>query len=107
MTDCSTTDKVCVATAAKIVASKWTPMLLYALSSGPRRFCELQDEAGGVNPRTLSARLAALEEAGIISKKIFAEMPPRAEYTLTAKGRDLVPIIDSMVTWGQKYVAAK
>ncbi|HEX3569167.1 MAG TPA: helix-turn-helix domain-containing protein [Candidatus Saccharimonadales bacterium] len=107
MTECTTADKHCVATAARIVASKWTPSLVYALSNGPRRFCELQDDAGGVNPRTLSARLAALESEGILSKKVYPEMPPRTEYCLTQKGQDLVPIIRDMVVWGQKYASEK
>ena len=78
-------------------------MLLYALSERPRRFCELQDDAGGVNPRTLSARMLELEAAGIITKKTYNEVPPRTEYALTAKGKDLIPILDTMITWGKKY----
>ena len=78
-------------------------MLLYALGNGQNRFGELQAAVGGVNPRTLSARLDALEKDGVIDKTVFAEMPPRVEYTLTAKGRDLLPIIEGMIVWGQKH----
>lgn len=78
-------------------------MLLYALSHGRNRFGELQTAVGGVNPRTLSARLDALEGEGIISKTTYSEMPPRVEYALTEKGRDLLPIIESMIVWGQKH----
>lgn len=100
---CPEREQACVATAAAIVGSKWTPQLLYALANGVQRFCELQKEAGGINPRTLSARLDELEDAGIIAKTTYAEVPPRVEYLLTQKGQDLLPILERMVEWGEKY----
>ncbi len=100
---CPVREQACVATAAAIVSSKWTPQLIYALANGVERFCELQKEAGGINPRTLSARLDELEAAGIVAKSTFAEVPPRVEYSLTQKGRDLLPILERMVEWGEKY----
>ena len=102
---CPLKEQACVATTAAIVGSKWTPQLLYALANGVKRFGELQKEAGGINPRTLSARLDELEEAGIIKKNTFAEVPPRVEYILTEKGRDLLPVLECMVEWGEKYPA--
>jgi len=102
---CPVKEQACVATAAAIVGSKWTPQLLYALANDVGRFCELQKEAGGINPRTLSARLDELERVGIIKKKTFAEVPPRVEYILTEKGRDLLPVLERMVEWGEKYAA--
>ena len=96
-------DKTCIAATTKILGDKWTPVLLFALSDKSRRFCELQTEAGGVNPRTLSARLDGLESAGIIERTVFPEVPPRVEYALTAKGCDLLPVIRSMITWADKY----
>lgn len=103
---CPSRERACVATAAAIVSSKWTPQLIYALANGVERFCELQKEAGGINPRTLSARLDDLEKQGIVTKATFAEVPPRVEYRLTQKGRDLLPILESMVEWGEKYALA-
>lgn len=100
---CPIRERTCVAAAAAIVSSKWTPQLIYALSNGVRRFCELQKEAGGINPRTLSARLDELELEGIVEKISFAEVPPRVEYTLTQKGEDLLPILERMVVWAEKY----
>lgn len=100
---CPVREQICVATAAAIVGSKWTPQLIYALANGVERFCELQKEAGGINPRTLSARLDELEQTGIVRKNTFAEVPPRVEYILTEKGRDLLPILECMVEWGEKY----
>ncbi len=101
----SSTDKPCVVLATKVLGDKWTPRLLLALSTGTLRFCALQEEAGGVNPRTLSQRLISLEGMGIVTKKTYAEVPPRAEYSLTRKGKDLVPILRSMAAWGDKYAS--
>lgn len=96
-------NKTCIAATTKILGDKWTPMLLFALADESRRFCELQEDAGGVNPRTLSARLDNLEAHGIVERKVFPEVPPRVEYGLTAKGRDLLPVIESMIDWAAKH----
>lgn len=93
----------CIASAMEIVGNKWTALILRDLFSGPKRFCELEKSVGTINPRTLSQRLDTLEESGIITKKNFAEVPPRTEYTLTQKGLDLLPILKQMATWGTKY----
>jgi DNA-binding HxlR family transcriptional regulator len=95
--------KGCIAAAASIIGAKWTPQILYGLFHGVQRFCELQKEVGGVNPRTLSARLVELEKAGIVQKESYAEVPPRIEYCLTPKGRDLVPILQLMAEWSAKH----
>jgi DNA-binding HxlR family transcriptional regulator len=96
----------CIAVAVAILGDKWTPLLVRGLSEQAQRFCQLQDAMGGVNPRTLSARLARLEHCGIITKTTYNEVPPHTEYALTAKGRDLLPILASMAAWGQKYQPA-
>jgi DNA-binding HxlR family transcriptional regulator len=88
-------DPTCVAAAVAILGDKWTPHLIRALSEGPLGFCALQDAAGGVNPRTLSARLDTLEVHGIVAKSDI--------YSLTPKGHDLLPILQSMADWGSKY----
>ena len=103
--DSSTTDKVCMALATKIIGDKWTPLLLFSLANKTCRFCELQGEVGGVNPRTLSARLVSLEEAGIVTRAVYPEVPPRVEYALSEKGRDFIPVLEGMVAWGTKYAA--
>lgn len=100
---CASTEGLCVAQASKIISSKWTPMLLYALSNGKQRFGELQEAVGGVNPRTLSARLDTLVKDGVITKKVYTAVPPHVVYTLTKKGEDLLPILKSMIAWGQKH----
>jgi len=93
----------CIAAALQIVGQKWTALIIRDLCNGPKRFGELEKSVGGINPRTLSQRLDALEEYGIIRKKTYAEVPPRTVYTLTEKGRDLVPILEQMASWGDKY----
>jgi DNA-binding HxlR family transcriptional regulator len=93
----------CIASASKIIGNKWTALILRDLSTGPRRFCELEDSVKNINPRTLSKRLDDLEEYDVITKRSFSEVPPRVEYTLTDKGNDLIPILRQMANWGDKY----
>ena len=93
----------CVAEALLILGNKWTALLVMQLAKGPARFSELEQNLRGISPRTLSQRLDDLEGKKIITKKTYAEAPPRVEYTLTAKGKDLIPILKSMAAWGDKY----
>ena len=90
---------------AQIVSGKWTLLMLRDLGEGPRRFSELQRSLCGISPRTLSTRLRALEEEGIVQRREFAEMPPRVEYRLTAKGAALAPIVQAMREYGTRWLA--
>src|SRR5205085_6326917 len=74
------------------------------LAEGRSRFCELERSLQGISPRTLSLRLRALDEAGIVKRQTFPEVPPRVEYALTEKGRALVPLIDDMRTYGREWL---
>jgi DNA-binding HxlR family transcriptional regulator len=96
----------CVAVAVAILGDKWTPHIIRALAAERLRFCQLQNAVGGVNPRTLSARLTRLEEEGILDKAILSEIPPHTEYSLTPKGKDLLPILEQMAAWGEKHGSA-
>jgi len=96
----------CIASAMEIIGNKWTALILRDLSSGPKRFSELERSVGKINPRTLSQRLDDLEYHSIITKHAFAEVPPRVEYVLTKKGEDLMPVLRAMSDWGDKYYAA-
>ena len=96
----------CIATAMQVIGSKWTALILRDLYSGPKRFGELEKLVEGINPRTLSQRLDDLTRCGIITKEAYAEVPPRTEYTLTPKGQDLIPVLQQMAAWGDKYYAA-
>jgi DNA-binding HxlR family transcriptional regulator len=93
----------CVAAAVSVVGDKWTPLIVMELSKGALRFSKLESSLGHISPRTLSQRLDVLEKDKLITKKSFAEVPPRVEYELTAKGYDLTPILKSMAAWGDKY----
>lgn len=93
----------CIASAMEIIGSKWTALILRDLSAGPKRFSELEKSVGTINPRTLSQRLDDLEKHAIVTKKSYAEVPPRIEYALTEKGEDLVPVLRAMSAWGDKY----
>lgn len=86
----------------KIIGSKWTILLLHNLFEGKKRFGELERALVGISPKTLSLRLQELEQAGIINKKVFAEVPLHVEYTLTPKGKSLEEIFDKMAEWGDR-----
>ena len=96
----------CIASAMEIIGNKWTALILRDLTTGCKRFCELEKSVGHINPRTLSQRLDDLERHEIITKQSFAEVPPRVEYTLTKKGEDLIPVLQQMAAWGTKYYTA-
>ena len=87
-----------------IIGSSWTCLILRDLIlHGARRFQDLQVSLGGIAPNTLSERLKTLEQNGVVERRFYSMSPPRAEYVLTAKGRDLGPIVAAMRAWGQKY----
>ena len=78
-------------------------MILHNLFDGTKRFGQLQQRLSGISPKTLSQRLSELEQDGIINKKIFAEVPPHVEYSLTRKGLSLDEIFKNMAKWGEKH----
>ena len=99
-------DETCpVCRTAEIVCGKWTLLLVRDLAEGRSRFCEIERSLAGISPRTLSLRLRALEEEGIVERHTYPEVPPRVEYSLTEKGRALLPIIDDMRTYGCRWLA--
>ena len=89
---------------AQLVANRWTPLILRDLFlQGPRRYQDLLLSLQGISPNTLSARLKALEAAGVIERAFYQEHPPRAHYCLTEKGQALGPVLQAMRDWGQSY----
>lgn len=94
-----------VARTAEIMGNKWTPLIVRDLATGQRRFSELERSLRGISPKTLSERLKRLEEWAVIDRRCFAEVPPRVEYSLTAKGHALLPVIDSMREFGVRWLA--
>jgi DNA-binding HxlR family transcriptional regulator len=89
---------------AEIVCGKWTLLVIRDLGEGRSRFCELERSLEGISPRTLSLRLRALEEQGIVERQTFPEVPPRVEYALTTKGRALLPLVEDMRTYGREWL---
>ncbi|MBI4828618.1 MAG: helix-turn-helix transcriptional regulator [Nitrospinae bacterium] len=89
--------------AMDVLQGKWTLLILRDLLGGKKRFGKLRASLAGVSPRTLSARLRELENSGIIKRTVFAEVPPRVEYELTAKGAGLGGVIRAMAKWGAKW----
>src|SRR6476659_6685530 len=93
-----------VGSCADIISGKWTLLVIRDLADGSQRFCELERSLEGISPRTLSLRLRALEEDGIVERHTYPEVPPRVEYALTRKGEALVPLIDDMRAYGAKWL---
>ena len=92
---------------ADIVCGKWTMLVIRDLAEHRARFCQLERSLAGISPRTLSLRLRALEDQGIVERRTFPEVPPRVEYALTEKGLALIPIIDGMRAYGERWLAAE
>ncbi len=93
-----------VCATADIICGKWTILVIRDLAAGHSRFCELERSLEGISPRTLSLRLRALEEEGMVERHTFPEVPPRVEYSLTDKGRALLPLIEDMRAFGREWL---
>lgn len=90
--------------AAQLLGKRWTGLLLDALMSGPRRFCELTALVEGLSDRVLSDRLRELELEGVVQRVVYPNIPVRVEYQLTEKGYALKPVIDAIHTWANNWV---
>jgi DNA-binding HxlR family transcriptional regulator len=92
-----------VQTTLKVVGGKWKPPILFLLSSGTLRFGELRKQIPGITQKMLTQELREMEADGLISRKVYPVVPPKVEYTLTAYGSSLQPILKSMSEWGKKH----
>ena len=92
-----------VETTLMLIGDKWKVLILRDLLPGTKRFGELKKSIGSVSQKVLTAQLRDMEEAGLVSRKVYAEVPPRVEYSLTELGQSLKPILDAMWSWGQGY----
>ena len=92
-----------VETTLTLIGDKWKVLILRDLLSGVKRFGELKRSVGSVSQKVLTAQLRDMEESGLIERKIYAEVPPRVEYSLTELGLSLKPILDAMYSWGEDY----
>ena len=94
-----------VETTLMLIGDKWKVLILRDLMDGTKRFGELKKSIGTVSQKVLTAQLRDMEEKGLLTRKVYAEVPPRVEYTLTETGYSLKPILDSMWVWGADYQA--
>ena len=92
-----------VETTLTLIGDKWKVLILRDLMPGTKRFGELKKSVGNVSQKVLTAQLRAMEESGLVNRKVYAEVPPRVEYSLTELGKSLKPILDSMWDWGEGY----
>lgn len=95
-----------VETTLTLIGDKWKVLILRDLMPGTKRFGELKKSIGSVSQKVLTVQLRDMEASGLISRKVYAEVPPRVEYTLTPLGESLSPILDAMKTWGEGYKAS-
>lgn len=92
-----------VETTLMLIGDKWKVLTLRDLMLGTKRFGELKKSVGNVSQKVLTAQLRDMEENGLVNRQVYAEVPPRVEYSLTDLGRSLKPILDAMWTWGEEY----
>ena len=92
-----------VETTMMMISDKWKVLIIRDLLSGTKRFGELKKSVGSVTQKVLTAHLRAMEESGLLTRTVYAEVPPRVEYTLTETGYSLAPVMDAMWAWGEQY----
>ncbi len=90
-------------TTIKMLGDRWKMQIIECLMDGTKRFGELKKELGDITQKVLTSNLRMLEENGILIRHVYAEIPPRVDYTLTAIGYNLKPVIESMVAWAEEY----
>ena len=94
-----------VETTLTLIGDKWKVLILRDLLPGTKRFGELKKSIGSVSQKVLTAQLRDMEQNGLVHREVFAEVPPRVEYSLTELGRSLKPILDAMWNWGEEFKA--
>ena len=92
-----------VETTLTLISDKWKVLILRDLLPGTKRFWELRKSIGHVSQKVLTAQLRQMEQSGLVNRKVYAEVPPKVEYSLTDVGYSLKPILDAMWTWGEEY----
>ena len=94
-----------VETTLTLIGDKWKVLILRDLMPGTKRFGELKRSIGGVSQKVLTSQLRQMEESGLLTRTVYAEVPPRVEYTLTELGYSLKPVLDALWNWGKAYKA--
>lgn len=96
-----------VETTLLFLADKWKVLILRELLEGTKRFGEIKKSLGTITQKVLTANLRAMEESGLLTRKVYAQVPPKVEYTLTDTGYSLKPVLDAMYAWGSAYQREK
>lgn len=92
-----------VETTLMLISDRWKVLIIRDLLDGVKRFGELKKSIGGVSQKVLTANLRSMEESGLLTRKVYAEVPPKVEYTLTETGYSLKPVLEAMTEWGTEY----
>ena len=92
-----------VATTVQLIGNKWKILIIRNLLTGPQRFTQILKTIPGISKKVLTDNLRALEDDGLVERQIFAEVPPRVEYSLSSLGKTLQPILDAMRDWGEAF----
>ena len=95
-----------VETTLKLIGNKWEVLVLRDLMPGTKRFGELKQSIGGISQKVLTSKLREMEADGLVERRVYAQVPPRVEYSLTSLGRTLKPVLDAMEQWGTAYKKA-
>jgi DNA-binding HxlR family transcriptional regulator len=103
MTDCA---KSLAEATIRMLGDRWKVQIIECLMDGTKRFGELKKELGDITQKVLTTNLRMLEENGILVRHVYAQIPPRVDYTLTSAGYNLKPVIDSMIAWAEQYRSA-
>lgn len=92
-----------VETTLMLISDRWKVLIIRDLMDGTKRFGELKKSLGNISQKVLTSNLRSMEEDGLLTREVFAEVPPRVEYTLTDTGYSLEPVLNSMILWGEQY----
>lgn len=92
-----------VETTLSLISDRWKVLIIRDLLDGTKRFGELKKSVGNISQKVLTANLRSMEKDGLLTRKVFPEVPPRVEYTLTDTGYSLKPVLNSMILWGEQY----
>ena len=95
-----------VETTLAVIGSRWAVLILRDLLTGTKRFSELKRSVGHISQKVLTANLRAMEARGLLTREVYPEVPPRVEYTLTAAGESLRPVLEALAAWGEGYQAS-
>jgi DNA-binding HxlR family transcriptional regulator len=87
-----------------VIGGKWKPLILWALRDGTLRFSQIEDALRGITQKMLTKQLRELEQDGMVSRKVYAQVPPKVEYSLTASGGSLIPVLDMLCAWGEEHL---